>query len=226
MSWLSAAKAAVGPVAGALVGGGLGLSGAKQTATQNKAISREQMAFQERMSSTAYQRAAADLEAAGLNRILAIGSPASTPGGAGIAAPDFGSAMMQGANTGVNTFSSAIQAQQSQAQTKQILQQTKILTETEKQQIEKTKLWQILGPVLQKAGKDFTALIKELQNPKLLSDLQYAGKNASSTVLHGLHKLLSDIYGSRYKGSPLADFLYQPAKDIGKTIPTNKSRGH
>lgn len=33
------------------------------------------------MSSTAYQRAAVDLNKAGLNRILALGSPASSPGG-------------------------------------------------------------------------------------------------------------------------------------------------
>lgn len=65
-----------------IIGGALGYRGQRDANRRNLEIAREQMAFQERMSSTAYQRAAKDLEAAGLNRILALGSPASSPGGA------------------------------------------------------------------------------------------------------------------------------------------------
>ena len=103
-------------VGGPLVGGLLGLSGAKSSARLSQKQAREQMAFTERMSNTAFQRAAADLDAAGLNRILALGSPATTPGGAAGQVPDFGQAMVSGAQAADSLKTSAGQRQLWKAQ--------------------------------------------------------------------------------------------------------------
>ncbi len=65
-----------------VLGGKLTSSGQESANKQNIKLAREQMAFQERMSNSAYQRSAKDLEKAGLNRILALGSPATSPSGA------------------------------------------------------------------------------------------------------------------------------------------------
>lgn len=69
------------PFFGALGQGFLDFASAREANREMRKMSERQMAFQERMSSTAYQRQMADMEAAGINPIYGFGGGASTPQG-------------------------------------------------------------------------------------------------------------------------------------------------
>jgi len=95
------ASAGIG-AAGNIFGGLLGKSGQQDANAANLQIARENREWQERMSNTANQRAARDLEAAGLNRILAMGKPASTPAGNVATMQNENAPLQQGAQQAAN----------------------------------------------------------------------------------------------------------------------------
>lgn len=82
-----------------VIGSGLGLGGSLFGISSSAKQAKKQMKFQAAMSNSAWSRAVRDMERAGLNPVLAAGSPASTPGGAMGQTPDIGGAITRGAST-------------------------------------------------------------------------------------------------------------------------------
>lgn len=97
---------------------------ANATNAANLALSREQMDFQERMSSTAFQRSIQDMKNAGINPMYAASAGgASTPSGAAVGAVT-GAPIMNKFSSALDSFNSAVQARTASATLKNIQEDT------------------------------------------------------------------------------------------------------
>lgn len=92
-----------------------GIGGGIASGLFGQSSAREQMRFQEKMANSQYQRAAADLKKAGLNRVLALGNPASAPAGASATMPDLGSSFVGAFNARTQRDLSKAQAAAAEA---------------------------------------------------------------------------------------------------------------
>lgn len=172
---------AIDPFFTGLIGAGISsaasLYSSKKSYEYARELSREQMAFQERMSNTAHQREVADLKAAGLNPILSVNSGASTPPGSAITGhmSDLGDATTRGFSAGSNA---AIQKKQLALQQDMTEAEIRAKNASSAKDMELVENMKVLRPLI---GESYTASADQAranasnlraQIPKIAADIK------------------------------------------------------
>ncbi|AXH76626.1 MAG: DNA pilot protein [Microviridae sp.] len=194
----------------ALIGGGLNIIGGLFSQNAASKAADKQMAFQEMMSSTAYQRATKDMTAAGLNPMMMFGggSAASTPAGA------------QPSQTG--QFGQSISTAVNSALNANIMQKTidKLTTEIANIKATTGKTVAETASEERRPGEieARTGVLKEqapLETAKTWNTIADTYIKRASFEEADLKQLLAK-YGRGFFDTPSGKFLYQTALAAGK----------
>ncbi len=195
------------PITGSLLAGGLGIAGDlfglnKQTQF-NASESQKNRDFQRQMSNTAMQRSVRDMKKAGLNPILGLSSPASTPSGAtaSISAPNLSSSV-----------SNAFQAGKSTAD----INNTKALNrinsmEADKQEVFKA-FYDDLQPLVESLSSWLTSSMSNSKDPYVIKD------EISSVIEEKLNEFKQTTGKRLIEGRDQVDGMLNDLQEFGESL--------
>lgn len=208
MSFLAALglKSSAPLISGAISGamGLLGQKGSKRRNQEAQTASAKQMAFQERMSNTSYQRGMEDMRKAGLNPILAgkVGG-ASTPTGSTYNPEN---TVIPGINAALQTQQTYANVQQTEAQTAKILAETDVINKSQGSFVGrnfeyfKKEVLKILNSSKDLKDKEKAINALKLTNRDIYKDTPYFKRTKSKSIKSNIKRSGSKTI---YKGKTL-----------------------